>query len=81
MDSLHTRTLLKRWVKDTGITKNISFHNSRHTFASLLIDTEVSLYAVKELLGHSEIKSTQKYTHMASKTRQYAVSKLEGLDI
>ncbi len=74
----HTRKHLKRWIQSAGITKNISFHNARHSFASMLIEKEVSLYTVQELLGHSEIRHTQVYSHMVSKTKQSAVSKLDA---
>ncbi|MCI7425392.1 MAG: tyrosine-type recombinase/integrase, partial [Prevotella sp.] len=46
---------------DAGITKNVSFHTSRHTFAVLTLAAGSDLYTVGKLLGHTSINSTQVY--------------------
>jgi len=43
--------------------KNLRFHDLRHTFASRLVESGVDLITVKELLGHSTVKITERYTH------------------
>lgn len=53
-----------------GLSKAISFHSLRHTCASWLVMKGVSLYVVKEVLGHSSIEVTQRYAHLAPDTMQ-----------
>jgi integrase len=45
--------------------KNFRFHDTRHDYASRLVMNGVDLFAVKELLGHADIKMTQRYAHLA----------------
>ncbi|MBF8964302.1 tyrosine-type recombinase/integrase [Pontibacter sp. FD36] len=52
---------LKDVQKQAGIRTSLSSHTARHTFASLLLDGDVNLYAISQSLGHSDIKITQKY--------------------
>ena len=46
---------------NAGITKNVSFHTSRHTFAVLTLAAGGDLYTVGKLLGHTSINSTSAY--------------------
>ena len=58
--------IIKKLVKDAFISKNISPHTFRHSFASHMIDGGADLRAVQEMLGHESILTTEIYTHIDS---------------
>ena len=60
---------IKKYAKQSGIEKDVSPHTLRHTFATNLLNHGVDLRKVQELLGHSNIETTQIYTHISMKKK------------
>ncbi|MBK7105520.1 MAG: site-specific integrase [Ignavibacteriae bacterium] len=66
----------KKSVRTAKLNDKIHFHSLRHSFASALVQRGISLYAVKELLGHGNIKTTQIYAHLQKDNLKEAVNLL-----
>lgn len=69
---------LKKSAAAAGIEKNVSYHTSRHTFATLSLAAGGDLYTVGKLLGHTNIQSTQVYADVVMETKIEAVNLLSS---
>jgi len=67
---------VKAWVKRAKIIKNITWHNSRHSFGTNLIYNDVDVLTASKLLGHTSMKHTQRYVKASAEMKQTATNKL-----
>jgi len=68
---------LAQWVMKAGITKRITFHCFRHTFATLQLTMGTDIYTVSKMLGHRELKTTQIYAQIIDKMKVEAANKIK----
>ena len=71
--------ILERAAIAAGITKHVSVHTLRRSFATHLLEGGTDLRYIQELLGHSSSKTTEVYTHVSKKSIGYIVSPLDRL--
>lgn len=71
---------LRRWVKEAGIEKHISWHCARHSFAVNILNNGANIKTVASLLGHSGLKHTEKYTRAVDKLKEDAINSLPELE-
>ncbi|MBN2030265.1 tyrosine recombinase XerC [bacterium] len=66
MSSRGVQLIVHKWLKQVSEKKQLGPHVIRHTFATHLLDRGADLEAVKELLGHASLSTTQVYTHLTT---------------
>ena len=75
------RAILKKSVGKVGIKKHITVHTLRHSFATHLLEAGTDLRYIQSLLGHSNSKTTEIYTHITTKGFDQIKSPLDNLNI
>lgn len=71
---------LHQWAMKAGISKTVTFHCARHTYATLQLTLGTDIYTVSKLLGHKNLKTTQIYTKVIDEKKTEAANKI-NLDI
>lgn len=72
IDRIYVWRMIKKYAAAAGISKDISPHTLRHSFATHLLDNEADLRVIQEMLGHTSITSTERYTHVSRSRLQSA---------
>ncbi|MDY3887152.1 MAG: tyrosine-type recombinase/integrase [Treponema sp.] len=76
-------SLMQRAVKnailEAGINKNASCHTFRHSFATLLLESDYDIRTIQELLGHSDVSTIMIYTHILNRGAGGVVSPLDKM--
>lgn len=68
--------MIRQYARQAGISKPVTPHTFRHTFATLLLEEDVDIKYIQSLLGHSSISTTQIYTHVnAEKQKRILATK------
>jgi len=75
------QAILKKSVEKVGIKKHITVHTLRHSFATHLLEAGTDLRYIQSLLGHSNSKTTEIYTHITTKGFDQIKSPLDNLNI
>jgi integrase len=68
---------LQQWVMRAGISKTITFHCARHTYATLQLTLGTDIYTVSKLLGHRELKTTQIYAKIIDEKKKEAANRIK----
>jgi integrase len=68
---------LYQWIGAAGITKDITFHCFRHTFATLQLANGTDIYTVSKMLGHSDLKTTQRYAKIVDQMKREAADRIK----
>ena len=63
---------LERWIKAAGITKHITFHCFRHTYATLQLTNGTDIYTVSKMLGHTKVTTTKIYAKIVDEKKEQA---------
>ncbi len=74
--SSHQNMKMQQWATRAGVTRPITFHAFRHTFATLQLQHGTDLYTVSKLLGHQDLKTTQIYARIVDEQKRAAVDRL-----
>jgi integrase len=68
---------LSKWIVSAGITKDITFHCFRHTYATLQLFSGTDIYTVSKMLGHKDLKTTQVYTKIVDESKRATTNKIK----
>lgn len=72
---------LQQWVMRAGISKTITFHCARHTYATLQLTNGTDIYTVSKMLGHRELKTTQVYAKIIDQKKVEATKAIPNIEM
>ena len=75
------RLILKRIVEQNSLSKTITPHMFRHSFATMLLDNDVDIRYIQQILGHSSISITQIYTHVSHSKQKEILSSFNPVSV
>ena len=75
------RLILKRIVEQNSLSKTITPHMFRHSFATMLLDNDVDIRYIQQILGHSSISITQIYTHVSHSKQKEILSSFNPMSV
>ena len=75
------RLILKRIVEQNSLSKTITPHMFRHSFATMLLDSDVDIRYIQQILGHSSISITQIYTHVSHSKQKEILSSFNPVSV
>ena len=78
-DERSLQQVLKQSLQKCGITKPVSLHWLRHSYATHLLENGTDLRYIQEILGHSSSRTTEIYTHVSTKSIQNVTSPFDYL--
>ncbi|NQY28293.1 MAG: site-specific integrase [Flavobacteriaceae bacterium] len=68
---------LFQWIGSAGLSKDLSFHCFRHTYATLQLFSGTDIYTVSKMLGHKDLKTTQIYAKIVDEAKRETVNKIK----
>jgi integrase len=75
----HLTHRFKNYVRISDLNESVHFHSLRHTFASWLVQAGVPIYTVQKLLGHSSVRITEIYSHLADENLRDSIELLPNV--
>jgi len=75
--SAYSNKHLAKWIGLAGITKEITFHCFRHTYATLQLSKGTDIYTVSKMLGHRSLKTTQVYARIIDEAKRDASNRIK----
>ena len=68
---------VKKWVEAAGISKHITFHCFRHSYATLQLAGGTDIYTVSKMLGHTNVRTTQVYAKVVDSKKEGATKTIK----